>query len=163
MTGGWDGYTRLWGLPDLQPLGAEPNTDLLKDVLSVIFSPRSYLFASAGSDRRVILRRLITQPSLAEPVIMADGPVRARSVDPQGQLFWTFLNRSTRRYTTLSNDPNFYYGKPGEIDAAQSVALHPDGKTVAYGGDNGVIYSALTMIRLPMPGQPYRKRMKSAG
>lgn len=144
VTGGWDGYTRLWDLLDLQPLGAEPNTDLLRDVLTVTFSPRSYLFASAGSDRRVILRRLITQPSLAEPVITADGPVRALSVDPQGQLFWTFLERSSRRYTTLSTDPNFFYGKPGDIDFASSVALHPDGKTVAYGGKNGVIYSALT-------------------
>jgi WD40 repeat protein len=144
VTGGWDGYTRVWSLPDLQPLGGEPNTDLQLDVLTVAFSPHSYLFASAGSDRRVIMRRLITQPSLAEPVITADGQVRALSVDPQGQLFWTFLDRFSRRYTTLSTDPNFFYGKPGDIDTAYSVALHPDGKTVAYGGKNGVIYTALT-------------------
>jgi WD40 repeat protein len=140
VTGGWDGFTRVASLPDLQPLTGAPNNSLLTDVLAVATSPRSYLIASGGTDRLVTIRRLITQPSLAERVGNENGQVRGLMVDGQGELYWIYPDRRDGFHYIRSNE-GFFSEKPSEIDRVISVALHPSGRLAAYGGANGEIYT----------------------
>lgn len=141
LSGGYDGYVRIWDLPSLQERGEAPNPDLLADVLAVAFSPRSYLFASGGTDKLVMLRRLVTQPALAEEVSREDGPVENMVVDPEGFLHWVYPG-SDGFYQIASTDSRFpLTEKPHEIGRVFSTALHPSTHVVAFGGSKGTIYT----------------------
>ncbi len=143
ISGGWDGYVRVWSLPDLLPMAQAANSSLLTDVLAVAISPRSYIFASGGTDRLVTIRRVVTQPSLADTVMPEPekGPVRGLVVDPQGELFWIYRDRQDE-YHYIRSNTGFFSEKPSDIEDVFSVALHPDGRLAAYGGATGVIYTA---------------------
>jgi WD40 repeat protein len=140
LSGGYDGFVRLWSLPDLQPLGAVSNTDKRTNVMPVVFSPNSYLFVSGGTDRLVTVRRLVTQPSVAEQVTHENGAVRSMAVTPQGELFWLYPDRQSGYHYVRSNT-GFFSEKPAEIDKVYSAALRPDGMFAAYGGEDGIIYT----------------------
>jgi WD40 repeat protein len=140
VSGGWDGFTRVASLPDLLPLIGAANENLLTDVLAVAVSPRSYLIASGGTDRLVTVRRLVTQPSLADEVGQENGQVRGLVVNPQGELFWIYPDRMSN-YHYIRSSGGLFSEKPAEIEDVFSVALHPDGRLAAYGGANGVIYT----------------------
>lgn len=144
VSGGWDGFTRVASLPDLQPLVGAANRNLLTDVLAVAVSPRSYIFASGGTDRLVTLRRLVTQPSLADKVLPRpeNGKVRGLVVDPQGQIFWIFLNRQDA-YHYINSVNSVPEQKPSGIGEVNSVALHPSGRLAAFGGEQGVIFTVV--------------------
>jgi WD40 repeat protein len=140
LSGGFDGFVRLWSLPDLQLLDQARNIDTRTNVLPVVFSPGSYLFVSGGTDRLVTVRRLVTQPSVAEQITHENGSVRSMAVTPQGELFWLYPDRQSGYHFVRSNT-GFFSEKPAEIGNVYSVALRPDGMLAAYGGEDGVIYT----------------------
>jgi WD40 repeat protein len=164
ITGGWDGYVRVWGLPDLQPYAQARNNNLLTDVLSVAFSPSSYIFVSSGTDRLVTVRRLVTQPSVAEQITHENGSVRGMAVTPQGELFWLYPDRQSGYHYVRSNS-GFFSEKPAEIDKVYSVALRPDGMLATYGGEDGVIYTVEVNdpFANPLEALPGGKQIRGLG
>lgn len=141
LTGGSDGFVRVWSLPDLQQIPQESNEVQSNEVLSVAISPRSYLFASGGSDQLVNIRRLVTQPSVAERIGEENSQVRGM-VYSQGYLYWLYPDRQTGYYKIHSEDPGFHeIEKPSEIGSVYSTALNPDGRLAAFGGAGGVVYT----------------------
>jgi len=92
----------------------------------------------------VTVRRLVTQPSLADKVLPQpeNGQVRGLVVDPQGQIFWIFLNRQDA-YHYINSVNGVPEQKPYDISNVYSVALHPSGRLAAFGGEQGVIFTVV--------------------
>jgi WD40 repeat protein len=88
----------------------------------------------------VTVRRLVTQPSVADKVMPApeNGQVRGLVVNPQGKLFWIYIDKLDG-YHYINSVEGIPDQKPDDIGKVYSAALNPDGKLTAFGSENGIV------------------------
>jgi len=136
-SGSWDTTIILWDVVTHQSLG-EPLTGHTNWIFSVVFSPDGTILASGSGDTTIILWDVATHQALAPPLVGHADQVRTVAFSPDGRMvasggfdktiiLWDMKNDASLGQTIIEYVPM-------DISFILSMALSPDGKTIALGG-----------------------------
>jgi hypothetical protein len=132
-SGGYDKVARLWAVPSGKGLGALRGHTY--DVMGLSFSPDGKTLASAGKDLTVRLWGVVTGKALGQP--KQHKGARAAQFTPDGK---TLISAGLKEIRFWRLDTGEEAGAPAtQPDIIRTFSLSPDGRTMAAGGQDGVV------------------------
>jgi len=128
-TASFDGSVRLWDAAT----GALIHLPFIEHdgrVLCAAFSPDGRTLATGGADRQILLYDVVTGQQIGEPLFGHDNWVRHLRFDPTGNVLYSGATGGSLIRWDLARRKLF----EGHTDRARSVAISPDGSTLATAG-----------------------------
>jgi WD40 repeat protein/DNA-binding SARP family transcriptional activator len=150
-TASFDGAVRLWDAADgtlLHPSFTEHEGR----VLSVAFSPDGRILATGGADHKILLYDVATGEQISEPLVGHDNWVRDLRFDAAGDVLYSAATGGSLIRWDMTRRKLF----DGHTDRVRSLALSPDGRTLATSGFDAriLLWDAATgkqLAELPTP------------
>jgi WD40 repeat protein len=137
-TGSGDGAIRLWDTRGtvLQRLDAH------EDGTTALAFAATGRLASAGGDGRILLWQNPLRSKDSQVIDVKSGKLLALSFSPTGETLVAGCADQQLRWWNVAGAKPVALGQLALPAGARVALFSPDGKTVAYGGGNGVLYLA---------------------
>ena len=150
-TASFDGSVRLWDVATGELLHP-PFTEHEGRVLSVAFSPDGRMLATGGADHHILLYDLVTGEQIGEPLIGHDNWVRDLRFSATGDALYSGATGGSLIRWDMTRRKLF----DGHTDRVRSLALSPEGHTLATSGFDAriLLWDANTgqqLAELPSP------------
>lgn len=142
-----DNQVMLWDATTWKPI-MEPFAGHSDTVNSVAFSPDSAILASASDDGTIILMDVMTHQPIGSPITGHLGPVNSVAFSPDSKtlasggddnsvILWDVSDLANSKMTTIFSAEKANSGHSGPVN---SVAFSPNGKILASGSDDKLIF-----------------------
>jgi WD40 repeat protein/DNA-binding SARP family transcriptional activator len=135
VTVSFDGTARVWAIPDGKLLFG-PLNDHAGRVLTAAFSPDGRILATGGADRHIYLYDVVKKRQIGERLSGHSTWVRSLRFDEQGAALYSSATAGSLIRWEMARQQLF----EGHIGRVRSVALSPDGHTLATAGFDRSIF-----------------------